>query len=134
MRSLIRLVVLWILIVSLPVQGIAASVRLPCAMSHAAAVSQVEVRDGCAEAAMVMTTAPSHASHVATHQDMPCDQGAHQKHSTCRACSACWVGASAPPPLEIAVHPVEHVANDHITPTPSMTEWIPSRIERPPRV
>jgi hypothetical protein len=132
MRSLVRLVMLWILIVSLPVQGIAASVKSPCTMSHAAAVSQVEVRDDCDEAGMAMATA--HASKVAAHQDMPCDQGAHQKHSTCPACSACSVGASAPPPFEISVPPVEHFANDYISPSSSITGWIPSRIERPPRL
>lgn len=132
MRSLVRLVMLWILIVSLPVQGIAASVKLPCTMSHASAVSQAEVSDDCHEAGMVMTTA--HVSDVSAHQDMPCDQGSHQKHSTCRACSACCVGAAAPPPFEMSVPPVEHFANDYISPTSSITGWIPSRIERPPRL
>ena len=133
MRFLVRLVMLWILIVSLPVQGIAASVNLPCTMSHASAVGQAEVSDDCNEAG-IMTTAPSHASSVDGHQDMPCGQGSHQEHSTCRACSACCVGASTPPPFEMSVPPVEHFSNDHISPTSSITGWIPSRIERPPRL
>lgn len=135
MRPLIRLVMLWILIVSLPVQGIAASVKLPCTMAHAFVASQtVDTRDDCDETGMMMAKASHLASNGVAHQDTPCDQGSHQKHPSCRACSACCVGASAPPPFEISALPVEHFVSDYISPTSSITGWIPSRIERPPRL
>lgn len=135
MSPLIRLIVLWILIVSLPIQGIAASVRLPCTMAHGSAASQsIGVRDNCDDQAMMSAKVSHNASTAAAHNDIPCDQGSHQKHPSCSACSACCVGASAPPPLGMSFSPVEYFASDYISPNSSITGWIPSRIERPPRL
>jgi hypothetical protein len=129
---------LWILIVSLPVQGIAAAITSPCTMAHTSSASpDATVMDDCDEHEMTMPMAKSkaqaHASADATDQDTPCDSGSHQKHSSCRACSACYVGASAPPPFAIAGFPAEHFSTDYVSPVSSFTGWIPSRIERPPR-
>jgi hypothetical protein len=65
---------------------------------------------------------------------MPCDQRAHQKHSSCGTCNACSVGASAPPPFPIASVPIEHFASNYTPSISSFSGWIPSRIERPPRL
>jgi len=141
MRSIVRIVMLWILIVSLPVQGIAAAITLPCTMAHTSSSSvspDATVVDDCDEHEMTMPMAQSkaaaHASTGTAHQDTPCDNGSHQKHSSCRACSAGYVGASAPPPFAVAAFPAEQFATDYVSPISSFTGWIPSRIERPPRV
>lgn len=139
MRLLVRTLMLWLLIVSLPVQGIAATIKLPCTMAHASiAGAGAESMDDCADPGVMMSMAQpkaqEHAGANVAHQDMPCDQGGHQEHSSCRACSACWVGASAPPPFALTILPEEHFANDTLPPGSSFTGWIPSRIERPPRV
>ena len=129
---------LWLLIVSLPVQGIAATIKLPCTMAHVSMASVgAESVDDCGGPGMMMSMAKpkaqEYASVSAAHQGMSCDQAGHQKHSSCRACAACCVGASAPPPFAFASLSVEHFANDTISPISSFTGWIPSRIERPPR-
>lgn len=138
MRPFVRIVMLWILIASLPVQGIAAAIKLPCTMTHASMASAGGgSMDGCDDPDMMMSSAQlkaqEHASAAAVHQDMPCDQGGHQKHSSCRGCSACSVGTSAPPPFTVARVPAEHSASDYISPISSLSGWVPSRIERPPR-
>lgn len=137
MRPFVRVLMLWILIVSLPVQGIAATITSPCRMAHTTSASpEATVMDDCDEHEMAMSmtqsTAQAHASVAADH-DMPCDSGAHQKHSSCRACSAGYIGASAPPPFAVAGLPAEQFATDSVSPISSFTGWIPSRIERPPR-
>ena len=102
---------LWILIVSLPAQGIAASVTLPCTMAHVSIASQhVDVMYDCDEPEMMMAKAPSHASKAFAHDgiDMPCDNGSDQKHSSCRAWAACCVRASAPPPFKMSIPSMEH--------------------------
>jgi len=139
MRPFVRILMLWILIVSLPVQGIAAAITSPCTMVHSSSTSpDVTVMDDCDEHEMTMPMAESkakaNASADAAHQDTPCDNGSHQKHSSCRACSAGYVGASAPPPFAVAAFPAEQFATDYVSPISSFTGWIPSRIERPPRV
>ena len=125
---------LWLLIVSLPVQGIAAAITLPCTIAHSSiAGTGAESMDDCDESEMMMSKAPDHAGADVAQQHKPCDQGSHGAHSSCRACCACSVGASAPPPFTVAGAPVQNFPNGHISPTSSFTGWIPSRIERPPR-
>jgi len=135
MRPLVRLIILWILIVSLPLQGSAASVKLPCTMAHGSITSQnADVMDDCDEPATMIARASQHASNAVAHQGMPCDQGSHQEHPSCRACSACCVGASAPPPFEVPAPAMEHFEYAYISLPPSITGWIPSRLDRPPRL
>jgi hypothetical protein len=139
MRPLVRILVLWILIASLPVQGIAAAIKFPCTMAHTSIASAgAEAMDDCDDPDMMMPsaqpTAQEHDSAVVAHQKMPCDQDGHQKHSSCPACSACSVGASAPPPVTAPNVLVEHFASDYLSPVYSFSGWIPSRIERPPRL
>lgn len=140
MRPLVRILMLWILIVSLPVQAIAGATALPCTMTMAhtsAASRQTAGMEGCDDpdmaVAMTRPTAQRVAGADVGHQDMPCGEDSHHKHSTCRTCSACHVGASAPPPFYIAEPAAAHFANNYIAPASSFTGWIPFRIERPPR-
>lgn len=126
------------MIVSLPMQGIAAAIKLPCAMmmTHAAtADSQAADMDDCDDAEMAIDQPQTveQAGAAMDHADAPCSMDSHQKHSSCRACSACYLGASAPPPLFLAGLPTAHYTNDYLSPASSFTGWIPSRIERPPR-
>jgi hypothetical protein len=125
---------LWILIVSLPLQGIAAAIAMPCTMAHATLTAPgIQSMEDCDEPEMMMSKAPDHSGADVAQQQNHCDQGAHGTHSSCRACCACSVGASAPPPFAVARAPALRFENNHISPTPSFTGWIPSRIERPPR-
>ena len=137
MRSFVRILMLWILILSLPMQGIAAAVNMPCSMAHASMASpDLEVMDGCEDHNMAIPMAQPKAEEYASntaHQAMPCEKDSHQKHSSCRTCCACHIGASAPPPFVLAGSPVEHFANNTQPSVSSFAGWIPSRIERPPR-
>lgn len=127
------------MIVSMPLQGIAAAIKSPCMMlAHfAAASSQSMNMDDCDDTDMMMGPGPSGAvetaGHAADHDDMPCYKDAHQKHASCRLCSACHTGAFAPPPFLIGELTPTYLADHYIFPALSFTGWIPSRIERPPR-
>jgi hypothetical protein len=137
MRSLIRTIMVWVLFASLPVQGIAAAIKLPCTMAHDAALAdaRAESMDDCDEAGMAMPaaepTAQAHGDASLATPDIPCDKASHQ-HS-CRTCPACQVAAVAPPPFAMPVLAVAHVAYDYVSPTSAFEGWIPSLIERPPR-
>jgi hypothetical protein len=139
MFRLARILMLWMLIVSLPVQGIAGAITLPCTMAHGdAAESTAAQEDQCDDPDMSMqaehSTAAKSAAGVTSQADAPCEKCTHKQHSSCRACTGCGVGASAPPPFAAAGSPQAHFANVYINPTSSFTGWIPSRIERPPRL
>jgi hypothetical protein len=128
---------LWVMIVSLPLQGMAAAIKLPCAMAHTPAVvsASAEPMDGCDDQEMAVPVvnpkALAHAGASPAQPNMPCDKDSHQ-HS-CRTCPACQAAVVAPPPFVLPVLPVAHVAYDYIPPTSTFEGWIPSRIERPPR-
>jgi hypothetical protein len=139
MRFIVRTVMLWILIASMPVQGIAAAMRLPCALAHAAmATPGIAPMEDCDEPQMMVPAAERGTQEQATTgavlQDMPCDKDSDQKHSSCRTCGACHIGAFAPPSFISFTAAVTHFTDDYISPISSWKGWIPDRIDRPPRV
>lgn len=138
MRPWIRILMLWIMIVSLPMRGIAGAVTYSCAMTHASMANRaVASLQDCDDPEMTMPMVQPHARVHAgadiAHRDKPCDQGSCQKHSSCRACPACHVGAAAPPSIAIVEVPAASLANRSISPAPFFTGWIPSGLDRPPR-
>jgi len=139
MRRLTRILMLWMLIVSLPIQGIAGAITLPCTMVHTEAASATAaVEDECDDPEMSMPAAHSgaqdSAKEASSHGSPPCEKCTHNQHSSCRACANCGLGASAPPSFAGSRAPRADFANAYINPTSSFTGWIPSRIERPPRL
>jgi hypothetical protein len=138
MRSLFRIVMLWIVIASLPVQGIAAAIKLPCTMAHTGAASPgVEPMDDCDEPGMAMSAAqPGMQEQVIASTDRqatPCDKDSGQKHSSCRSCAGCHMGTFAPPSFAGAAPASAHFTYDYSSPASSFKGWIPARIDRPPR-
>lgn len=116
MRRPFRILMLWLLLASLPLQGIAAAFASPCRMAHRPA------------------GAAMHARASAARPDPLCGMDKHPAHKSCRGCCACHVASSAPPPFAAPGPVAPGFARDRIVPAPSSTGWIPSRIERPPRV
>ncbi|RYE78612.1 MAG: hypothetical protein EOO80_08195 [Oxalobacteraceae bacterium] len=134
MHSIVRLLMLWLLIVSLPVTGIAAAAAMPCTMANAQAMAM----DDCDEPGMMAPIIQSGAqvdsgSHGA-HQDIRCGQDASGKHASCRTCSACHVGAVAPPPFQFLEPLVIRVTGTDLAPASFFKGWIPFLLERPPRI
>lgn len=139
MRPLFRAILLWMMIVSIPLQGIAATIKSPCMMMSAhteLASSQTMDMDACDDQAMLATGSSASvetAGHAGDHEDMPCHKDANQKHASCRLCSACHAGAFAPPPFSIGGLAQTYLPDHYVSPARTFTGWIPSRIERPPR-
>jgi hypothetical protein len=138
MRALVRILLLWTLIVSLPLRAIAAESALPCQMAHAEAVRHAAVQhiDGCDDhgTMMVAQSAPhARADAAAARVDGPCHQASALPQSSCHACCASHVGAAAPPAFAVLALPATRVNENTIPAISSFTGWIPSRIERPPR-
>jgi hypothetical protein len=134
MRPFVHTLMLWILIVSLPAQGVAAAITITCTIAHASAPrAGAGPVDDCADSGMTPQQAQGFVG-GRVHRGMPCDQGGHHKHASCLACTGCCAGASAPPPSLFAGLHGGRIAERCARAAPSFTGWIPSRIERPPRV
>lgn len=138
MRRVGRILLLCILIVSLPVQGVVGVLAWPCTMNHSSRANPEAMEmDGCDEPEMSVAALPpdtlNAVGHVASHSGGPCEKCSHTKHSSCRACSACTAGAAAPPPVAAVASLAARVTGFPTPRTSSFTGWIPARIERPPR-
>ena len=139
-RSL-RFLLIWLLIALLPMQAIAAGIRMAC------------VVDGDTVATKVVTTyiaqgaTPDHHHHH--HHGMSADDVdakpihnvhnhatdhlKHHKSTTCSSCGSCCIGAFAlPEPLSIA-HNDAQVVVKIVSPPALVTGFIPNGLERPPR-
>jgi hypothetical protein len=138
MRRHVRIIVLWLLILVLPVQGIAAALRLSCDMApHSNGQTTSEAADHCHDddsGGMIKAPGgtPDEASTGCEHDG--CQGSPHPTNSSCSACSASCLGAAAPPSIA-PVLPVFEVANNaYLLTSYPFLGYIPSRLERPPRL
>jgi hypothetical protein len=135
-RVLVRLL-LWFFIAALPLQGLAAVLRMCCDQTATASAPHDAVTPSvhahCADmAAQPAPVAPS-AAHGADHQPQPAGHDA-AKVSSCATCGAVCLGAAmmpagAPLPPRLTT-PSSAVA---IAPDVLLTGHIPAGLERPPR-
>jgi hypothetical protein len=96
-KTILRSLMLWLVLLAVPFQGFAAATMLPCAPSQAHVVAAV------ANGGHAMHHAGEHAAmrHGASHGEH--DGSAshqHHAHGKCASCAACCIGAAlAPAPL-----------------------------------
>lgn len=138
----LRHFLLYLLIVSLPMQSIAGVARFECGMSH-----HPLIVDGAVHGELSMHGTMSRAAHEDEHEhehtgvaeqgsssdDADCEGTDAQARSACGTCADCYIGAFGPPPgvaltvLNEAAWGVQQI------PSSSFIGHIPARIERPPR-
>lgn len=124
MNTLLRSLIVWLLLLAVPYQGMAAAAMLACAPSPAKAEHQVHQAElpPCHEAA------PPAADAETDQKPVP-----HAKAGTCASCSACGISTAAIPARlpALAVHAPATVSS------PASFGHLPSvhldQPERPPR-
>lgn len=120
MRSVTRLLLTFVLLLALPLQGFAAAAMISCAPSHHGLLTTGATHDDVA----------AHAHQQGGDQD-PAATPSHGKHA-CSACAACCIGGALMPsalrlPGDFSTHLRPLPA--HVTPPAFITEGT----ERPPR-
>jgi len=130
MRPFVRILTIWILIVSLAVQGSAVAITAPCTMGHPSETGQHV--DDCGESAAMLSKTPQQADVDLAQQELPCHDGCDRQHTSCQSCSGCCAGASAPPPVAASALTAEHFDSGVTSPVSSFKGWIPSLLDRPP--
>ena len=141
MRRRLRSFFLCLLIVSLPMHGIAGVARFACGMSHPASLVYGAEPD-MALAVVVADAGSQKGDHehavLAAQSSFPLEGDCEStstdayERSSCGTCAGFSIGACAPPPVGF-LSAVEGPANglQQFSPT-SSTGHIPARIERPP--
>lgn len=143
MKSLVHVILAWLLLLALPIQGVAAAGMLPCAPAVAAQMAHAPADASAATAghdhAAVMAKAASADAHCTTQQqqqqpDTP--SGCHDagdRHGK-GSCASCCIGCAMAPaalPLPLALASPDSISipfrAGHV---PSVD---PTLLERPPR-
>jgi hypothetical protein len=131
-NTLLRTLTLWLVLLAVPFQGVAAAAMLGCATGHMPPAPPVAIPADAGQAHHGMPGGEHHATPAA---DTGAGHHAMQHHGTakCGACSACSIGAAiAPAPvLALPVHaPPRLAAFFSNSLLPSVDLALP---ERPPR-
>jgi hypothetical protein len=152
MHRVVRALLVWVMVIAMPVQGMAASAMLFCGPSHER-MMQGLVLDASA-------SAPSHAGD-AMHQMAVMDHGGHHEHAgsgapvaseptvgadgdgmgtlfphhgkfSCSACAACCIALALPASFELpeAVRTAHALRSSPVAP---VTSHQPDGLDRPPR-
>ncbi|MBP6903531.1 MAG: hypothetical protein KBC73_25825 [Burkholderiaceae bacterium] len=138
MNRAVRVLLVWLVVIAMPVQGLAASMMMLCGPGHPRMLQGLESDAGAVQAGQV--SASVHGSmHEPGHQhpcaDQPdCGSGAsphHGKHG-CSACAACCSMLALPagwllPPALAPVQAVQALA------PPALPSQPPDGLDRPPR-
>ena len=138
--GLLRFLMIWLLIATLPMQAMAAATRVTCSAVHGlSAAADVSIQTGLADsrshvhhAAMpAEDMAAEPASHTAS--DHSGDHSNHHKNTACGNCGACCIGALALPEALTLAPTLDAASAEIISPSPLVTGFIPDGLERPPR-
>ena len=130
-RVLVRTVLVWLMLLAIPFQGIAAAAMLTCAHAagqarqHAAPPAQVD-----ADAGHCHQAAPPSADDAAHGQ--PPDT--HDHDSRCSACAACCMGAAMAPTPTLTPAVQSSSARLHAAPSGRLAAVDLALPERPPRL
>ena len=139
MNRFVRLFLIWLLIAVLPLQGVAASMRMTCIVDASSGVptetATVAARPnpsahrhhaGMLHTEMNAKPEPTADGHAVGHLN-------HHKNASCSSCGSCCIGAFAlPAPWSISLNNAQ-ASVDIVSPSPLVTGFIPNGLERPPR-
>jgi hypothetical protein len=116
-KSLLRILIVWLALLAVPFQGFAAAAALGCAHSAPAHGMQHDV------------AAPQHG-HACHHHDATKTQ---QHDGKCSNCAACCAGAAIAPPVMSIAGPAGESTHQTIADALPVPSADPDHPERPPR-
>jgi hypothetical protein len=134
MNRFLKTLLLWLLLAALPVQGMAAAAMAACGSGkHHGAAPVLSTAHHQHEASMAMST--QDMDHVHTAPDPATHTAHHGGHGAgaCGACVNCCAGAVALSPALIAIAQRAATIALPAYPSPLVTSFIPSALERPPK-
>jgi hypothetical protein len=141
MNRLIKTLLIWLLMLAIPAQGIAAGMQLSCGpMHHGASMDKTHAAPHSHDQTSAGDDHQHHDHHdmaqqaddTAASSDVADAGSTHA--GTCSACAACCVGAAmVSSTLNVLPHD-GNVSTTVATLSASFTGFIPAGLERPPRV
>lgn len=142
MHRALKTLLLWLIIATLPLQGLAAVTKSACGSAHHSPLPAAMLTDQQAHAqyghhaAMDGASGHHHADiALADDEASPAKSGDHASHASsyCAACAACCFGAVAPPSVMLLTPAPMASRSAILTPIPLLTGQVPATPKRPPR-
>ncbi|MCO5108813.1 MAG: hypothetical protein M9907_17270 [Burkholderiaceae bacterium] len=129
MKTLARIVLAWLVLAALPVQGFAAAAMLSCGPGHEEMAGAVEVRHAHASHGAHGTAEPEAMGHATAPAATPLAAAGAFK---CSACAACCVATALPasPLIVAAQRPTAEAIPERRQPS---GDFVVERLEHPPR-
>lgn len=144
--KVLRILLLWVLMLTLPIQGFAAALRSSCGTEQQSSHSVVQADDGAPAAHFShhhddADTDPV-AMHEPHHEVAGTSHGHYQSHNQhhdhknafCGSCGSCCTGAFALMSTQLSPPAFQQVSVEVVAPSPLVTGFIPESLERPPRL
>ncbi|MBK4738819.1 hypothetical protein [Noviherbaspirillum pedocola] len=134
MNRFLKTLLLWLLLAALPVQGMAAAAMAACGSTgHGGAETALSVEHHQHEASMAMSNQGMPHDHTVS--DPAMHKAHHVKHgaSVCGTCANCCPGALALSLAPISMPQRAAAFALPAYPSPLLTSFIPSALERPPK-
>lgn len=136
MNRILKTLLLWLLIASLPIRGLAA-VDTSCGWTHNGSTASGTSSHMQVEAAYQHEPDVQSLCEPVQHQASMSGHAAHDHDShkdlSGGSCAACFIGAAAPPFAALWAHESQGSEAAIHFPTISFTGFIPAGLERPPR-
>jgi hypothetical protein len=142
MPKLARLLLLWIVAIALPLQGVYAATLQHCASAaHQSAIEDVHSfahSHGEAIERAVHGGGEAMHLHAVAHSHVDPSGSGHSAHGagakgSCSACAACCSAAAPPPtPVVLVFRKAEHAVPPFVT--PAVVTFVTDGPERPPRI
>lgn len=127
MTRFLKTCLIWLLMLALPAQAVAAAAGSSCASRHQAMPAPAWHEQSAAD-----HQDPQSAHHIAS-----ADKPGHNKHKhksgACSACAACCVGAAVISTIPDWTPATGNSFIAVVSPAPAFTAYIPAGPERPPR-
>lgn len=128
--TLLRPLLVWLMVLALPLQGLAAATMLNCATAHGVAVAAHDDAGQAHDHGQDHDQVHDHGAMTAAHGDTPGD--GHALDHKCSACAACHASIGLPAALPLL--PDFDVAEVHApVPVSGVPPFLTGGLERPPR-
>jgi len=142
MSRLLKIVIIWLLVFALPMQGFASSAMLDCGAAHQHLMpgSSSHAEDGASldqqQQMHHHEQASSTEDHAASHAssgDASTDDSHHHGATKCSACTSCCLSSAiSAPVMPDPVTPLPGGLETSFQPDQQFTAYFPEGLERPP--
>lgn len=134
MNRFLKTLLLWLLLATLPLQGMAAAMQAGCGLpEHGGSADKTMSVQGHHHGGDVTKMAGMDEADDGAAMSHDKSSGEKHEHARCGTCPACFAGAFAPPSAAVVTAAHRSSLPSVAAPAPFVAGFVPAGLERPPR-